>query len=122
MITTVAIGIIKRNGLYLIGQITGHRRHPFKWEFPGGKMQPGEHPRETLVRELYEELGIAAIPGRYVHNCMYDPECELVFILVDKFFGEPQCKEHVKLAWVRLEDMHEYDLIDAFMLDALRNI
>ncbi len=62
----VVAGVIVRNGLYLIGQRKNGDRHPLKWEFPGGKVERGETPREALARELQEELGIAAVIGREI--------------------------------------------------------
>lgn len=125
---TVAVGIIRtierdRDGyVYLIGQIKPHRKHPSQWEFPGGKLENGESVSEALVRELYEELDIAIIPGRFL--CSHEfSECEVVFLLVDKFYGEPVPLDHDALRWETMEELSSRtDLIDSFMLDALRRI
>ena len=52
-----------RDGKILIGQRKRTGRHPLKWEFPGGKVEPGEDPRAALARELREELNVEAVIG-----------------------------------------------------------
>lgn len=134
-ITTVAVGIIrtilqhKEGYNYLIGQIMPHRKHPGKWEFPGGKLEGDENVFTALARELREELGIEMVHGMYrvIHQCQYavghEPPYNLVFILVTEFTGEPQAHEHTDLRWETLEELSARDdLIDEFMLDALRNV
>ena len=54
----VACAIIERDGLVLVAQRSRSMRMPLKWEFPGGKIEPGEGPEACLHRELLEELGI----------------------------------------------------------------
>ena len=55
---TVAAALIVRDNKILICQRTRHQTMPLKWEFPGGKIEPGEKPEQALVRELEEELGL----------------------------------------------------------------
>lgn len=54
----VVVGVLVRNGQVLACRRRKDARYPLKWEFPGGKIEPGEHPEETLRRELREELSI----------------------------------------------------------------
>jgi 8-oxo-dGTP diphosphatase len=54
----VTCAIIEENDQILVTQRGARMRMPFKWEFPGGKIEPGETAEECLVREIYEELGI----------------------------------------------------------------
>jgi 8-oxo-dGTP diphosphatase len=56
----VVAALIFKNGKVLICQRTRHQTMPLKWEFPGGKIEEGEQPRDALRRELDEELGIEA--------------------------------------------------------------
>jgi mutator protein MutT len=63
VVVDVVAAVIERAGLILIGQRKPRGRHALKWEFPGGKVEPGEGSRDALVRELREELGIEARIG-----------------------------------------------------------
>ena len=56
----VVAAILEREGRILVCQRTAQQSHPLKWEFPGGKVEPGELPAQALERELEEELGITA--------------------------------------------------------------
>ena len=56
----VVAGLIVKDGKLLVCQRTRHQTMPLKWEFPGGKIEEGEQPRDALRRELEEELGIPA--------------------------------------------------------------
>ena len=59
----VVAAVMMRDGKILIGQRKRGGRHPLKWEFPGGKVEPGEDPRAALARELREELDVEAVIG-----------------------------------------------------------
>jgi 8-oxo-dGTP diphosphatase len=59
----VVAGLIVKDGKLLVCQRTRHQTMPLKWEFPGGKIEEGEQPRDALRRELEEELGILATIG-----------------------------------------------------------
>ena len=59
----VVAAVMMRDGKILIGQRKRSGRHPLKWEFPGGKVEPGEDPRAALARELREELDVEAVIG-----------------------------------------------------------
>src|SRR6516225_4802769 len=64
----VVAALIVRDGRVLVCQRTRHQTMPLKWEFPGGKIEDGEQPRDALRRELDEELGIdAQIGDEVVH-------------------------------------------------------
>src|SRR5713101_6636832 len=62
----VVAALIWDKGKVLVCQRTRHQTMPLKWEFPGGKIEEGEQPRDALRRELDEELGIAAVIGNEV--------------------------------------------------------
>src|SRR5438309_11521546 len=57
-LTEVAAAVIERPGAFLLAQRPAGKPYPGYWEFPGGKIEPGEDARAALVRELREELGI----------------------------------------------------------------
>ncbi len=68
----VVAALIVRKNKILICQRTRHQTMPLKWEFPGGKIEPGEKPEQALQRELEEELGIVATIGRKVATIRHD--------------------------------------------------
>jgi 8-oxo-dGTP diphosphatase len=82
------------------------------WEFPGGKVEPGEDPREALARELHEELGItvrAARPLIKVRHAYADKTVLLDVWRVSSFSGEPHGREGQPIAWVAPEELPHRD-------------
>ena len=67
----VVTGLIKKNGKVLLGQRPPGNTLPGQWEFPGGKLELGESPKEALRRELHEELGIKADVGDLKIACSH---------------------------------------------------
>ena len=68
----VVAALILKDGKVLVCQRTRHQSMPLKWEFPGGKIEDGEQPRDALRRELEEELGIDAQIGEEVARIRHD--------------------------------------------------
>ncbi len=68
----VVAGIIVQEGKLLVCQRTRHQTMPLKWEFPGGKIEEGEQPRDALRRELEEELGITAKIGNEIARIRHE--------------------------------------------------
>jgi 8-oxo-dGTP diphosphatase len=87
------------------------------WEFPGGKIEPGESPEQALARELSEELGIVATVGRLVthirHNYRHGGAVDLQFFAVHAFSGEIVNHIYQQVRWVRLEDLPSYEFLAA---------
>jgi 8-oxo-dGTP diphosphatase len=104
-ITQVAAAVIERPGEFLLAQRPSGKPYPGYWEFPGGKIEPGEDARAALVRELREELGIevrAATPWitrvyAYTHATV-----RLHFFRVTAWDGEPKPLEDQSIAWQRV--------------------
>jgi mutator protein MutT len=121
----VVAGVIRRDGLYLIGQRKNGDSHAFKWEFPGGKVERGESPREALARELREELGIRARVGReiarYEHQDNRRSPILLIFHAVEAFDGEPAPGEFEQIRWERPDRLPDYDFLDGD-LDFVRRL
>jgi len=88
-----------------------------QWEFPGGKIEPGESPEEALVRELREELGIEATVGPLVthvrHNYRHGGAVDLQFFAVREFAGELENRIFAQVRWAKLEDLPSYDFLAA---------
>jgi len=102
-VVEVVAAVIERAGLILIGQRKPRGRHGLKWEFPGGKVEPGEEVRRALARELREELGIEAQIGeeieRYDFTYSTGATIRLVFFWVTEFAGEPQNLDFAAIEW-----------------------
>ncbi len=101
-ITEVAAAVIERPGEFLLAQRPAGKPYPGYWEFPGGKIEPGEDAREALTRELREELGIEvreATPWitrvyAYTHATV-----RLHFFRVTRWDGEPRPLEDQAIRW-----------------------
>jgi len=119
VVLEVVAAVIERSGpegrLILIGQRKPGGRHALKWEFPGGKVEPGEEPRAALARELREELAIDAVIGPVIeaYDFRYRPETltRLTFFRVTEYSGEITNLDFSALAWERLEDLPKYDFL-----------
>lgn len=121
----VVAGVLARDGKLLIGQRQATDRHALKWEFPGGKVERGEQPREALVRELREELGVEASIGvelaRYEHVNAKKGPLLLIFHRVDSFDGEPANAAFEQIRWEDPEKLPDYDFLDGD-LDFVRRL
>ena len=113
----VAAGVIQRRD----GRVLVARRQPGKhmagaWEFPGGKVQPPETPRQALVRELHEELGVEVRQARELmsYEQQYpDRLIELHFFAVEEYRGAPRSREDQELAWEFPERLGELGFLPA---------
>jgi len=108
--------VIERNGSVLICQRKRGSRHALKWEFPGGKVEPGEELAEALARELREELRIDATIGRQIgkHDVRYPkgPLIRLNFFRVTEFTGEPVNTEFEQILWIPRKNLTDYDFLE----------
>jgi mutator protein MutT len=107
----VLAAVIERAGRYLICQRPAHKRHGGLWEFPGGKLEPGESDEDAATREMQEELGVrvtaVGTEQLLVHDAGSPFHIGFVPVVIE---GEPACLEHAALAWVTPEEMAQYDL------------
>jgi 8-oxo-dGTP diphosphatase len=99
----VVAAVIEREGQVLIGQRRTTDRHALKWEFPGGKVEPLENPKEALRRELREELNIEAEIGpeivRYEFQYPKRSPILLIFHRVTSFEGEVRNEAFNDIRW-----------------------
>ncbi len=114
---TVAAAVIERDGRLLICRRRAGDRHARKWEFPGGKLEPGESPERALARELDEELGIRPQSMEEIERYEYDypggPCVRLIFYRVRQFTGEPRNLAFEEIRWEQLQRLAEYDFLEA---------
>lgn len=112
----VSAAIIISNGQVLVGQRRKGDRHAFKWEFPGGKVEYGESPREALIRELREELQIEAKIGpelaRYEHDYPSGSRVHLLFFVVKEYSGKPEARVFEQITWVDLQALPTIDFLE----------
>jgi 8-oxo-dGTP diphosphatase len=122
----VAAGVLTReDGSFLLGQRGGETYYSGYWEFPGGKVEAGETPREALLRELGEELGIVADEAWpwLVREHLYEhAHVRLHFFEVPHFRGELQPHVHADLRWQRADALDAVPMLPANgpILKALR--
>jgi len=113
----VVAAVILQDGKILVCQRTRHQTMPMKWEFPGGKIEEGEQPRDALRRELDEELGIAATIGdeiaRIKHEYKGGSSVELRFFLVQEYRGELENRIFRDLQWSDPKDLPSFDFLEA---------
>jgi 8-oxo-dGTP diphosphatase len=113
----VAAALIVRDGEVLIGQRRTDQPMASLWEFPGGKIEPGESAQQALARELSEELGIQAQVGPQVtrirHHYRRGGAVDLQFFTVREFSGEIVNQIYQQVRWVKLADLTEYEFLAA---------
>lgn len=113
----VAAALIVRDGQVLIGQRRPDQPMASLWEFPGGKIEPGETAQQALARELSEELGIQATVGpritRIRHNYRHGGAVDLQFFSVSEFTGEIANQIYQQVRWVKLHDLPRYEFLAA---------
>ena len=114
MIQVVA-AIIEREGRILIGQRQATQSHPLKWEFPGGKVEPGESPEQALTRELEEELAIRNARGeellRYDYEYPGKRAIKLIFFRVTSYEGDPQNLIYRETRWEARDRLSAFDFV-----------
>jgi len=112
----VTCAIIERDGLVLAAQRSASMSLPLKWEFPGGKIDPGESPEECLRRELHEELGIHVNVGKCLpaSKHRYSTFAVTLYPFICSIgSGEIVLHEHAAIAWLPPQELHTLDWAEA---------
>lgn len=113
----VAVGVVHdKKGRVLLSQRPPGKDQAGKWEFAGGKLEPGESVQEALIREFEEELGIK--PTRFSHLISISHEYPQYSVLLDTwqihdFEGEPQSLEGQLFRWIFPLELKHYDFPEA---------
>ncbi len=109
----VVAGLIVGAGRVLISQRRADQSLPLQWEFPGGKVEPGEAPVAAVARELREELGVEVDVGR-VWDVLFHPYPEFDLVMLVYVCrvraGEPRALEVAQVAWVAPGELPEWDI------------
>jgi 8-oxo-dGTP diphosphatase len=115
---TVVAAVIECDGKILACQRRRNGSFALKWEFPGGKVKPGETPEAALRRELQEELGVVAAIGAEVYRTRHrypemDRELELIFFQAQAAPSQIRNLAFESMLWVEPADLASLDFLEA---------
>ena len=115
LLPVVAVALIDVDGRVLVQQRPDGKSFAGLWEFPGGKIEPGETPEAALIRELHEELGIATetaclAPATFASETLGDRHLLLLLYVCRKWRGIPLALEGGTLKWVWPRDLHGLEM------------
>lgn len=112
----VACAVIFHENKILVTQRGPSMKMPYKWEFPGGKIEAGENPDECIKREIMEELNISINIKRLLHPVVHkysDFIIELFPFVADYASGIITLKEHMQCTWLPPEKLKDLDWAEA---------
>jgi 8-oxo-dGTP diphosphatase len=112
MLLVTACALIDADRRILVTERPAGKSLAGLWEFPGGKVEPGETPEETLIRELREELGIETkadclAPLTFASHTYEDFHLLMPLYVCRRFEGIPRSMEGQRLRWVRARDLRD---------------
>ena len=115
VVPVAAVALIDADGRILLAQRPEGKSMAGLWEFPGGKVEPGETPEAALVRELHEELGIETwnsclAPLTFASHTYDDFHLLMPLFACRKWTGIPHPKEGQTLKWAHARDLREYPM------------
>ena len=129
IVLVAACALVDVDGRVLIGQRPAGKQLAGLWEFPGGKVEPGETPEQCLIRELDEELGITVAhaclaPFVFASHTYETMHLLMPLYLCRRWEGFVTAREHEALAWVKPERMGDYPMppADAPLVAWLRDV
>ncbi|WP_237023468.1 (deoxy)nucleoside triphosphate pyrophosphohydrolase [Lacunisphaera limnophila] len=114
----VVCAVIEQAGRVLIAQRPLTKLLPLKWEFPGGKVEPGEDPAAAIIREIREELGCTVVISRALTPFIHDYKTVVIQMIpfvctLAPGSHPPHPHEHVAIAWLPPVELRAYDLAAA---------
>ncbi len=118
LVLVIACALIDPDGRVLMAQRPAGKNLAGLWEFPGGKMEAGERPEDTLIRELREELGIEVkepclAPFSFASHSYADFHLLMPLYICRRWEGMPQALEHQAIKWLMPKDMAQLPLTPA---------
>jgi 8-oxo-dGTP diphosphatase len=115
LLLVVAVALVDADGRVLIAQRPEGKQLAGLWEFPGGKLEPGERPEDALIRELREELGIEVkaaclAPLTFASHAYSDFHLLMPLFVCRRWDGFVQSREGQALKWVRAKALRDYPM------------
>jgi 8-oxo-dGTP diphosphatase len=115
VVLVTAVALIDADGRVLIAQRPEGKQLAGLWEFPGGKIEPGERPEATLIRELHEEIGITVkeaclAPLTFASYAYEDFHLLMPLYICRRWDGDVIAREGQNLAWVRANKLRDYKM------------
>ena len=115
VVLVAACALIDPDGRVLIAQRPEGKTMAGLWEFPGGKVDPGERPEDALIRELKEELGIVVkeaclAPLTFASHTYEDFHLLMPLYVCRRWEGNVTARHHTRLAWVRPNRLRDYKM------------
>ena len=115
LLTVAACALVDTDGRVLLAQRPAGKPMAGLWEFPGGKVDAGERPEQTLIRELKEELGILVneaclAPLTFASHSYPDFHLLMPLYVCRRWEGTPMAMEGQQLAWVRVNRLRDYPM------------
>ncbi len=112
ILLVVACALVDADNRVLVAQRPAHKQLGGLWEFPGGKLEPGERPEDALVRELKEELGITTkvpclAPLTFASHAYDDFHLLMPLYVCRRWEGTPESREGQALKWLRPAALRE---------------
>ncbi len=129
LLLVAAVALVDADRRVLIAQRPEGKQLAGLWEFPGGKVEPGERPEETLIRELREELAISVkepclAPLTFASHRYPDFHLLMPLFICRRWEGTPQAVEHQALRWVEPTRLREFPMppADEPLIPMLRDL
>lgn len=116
--TEVACAIIMRGEEVLIAQRSKTMPHPLQWEFPGGKLKPGESPEKCIIREIREELQATISVERLLPSVIHsygDRTIKLIPFICKLKSEALEIRQHKALKWIRKHEVGKFSILEADM-------